>query len=166
MASLYQLTGELMQLFEMLEDPEMDEQAVRDTMEAVEGEFDAKVDGWLRVIRSVEAEAKQLREEEKHLAARRQAAENNAKRMKGFVEECLRAAGRTEAGEILKAKIQKNGGVLPLRFKEGFEAKDAPDLYKRVEYSFDTDAIRAALDAGGVLDFVEYGERGESLRIK
>ena len=53
MASLYELTGELMRLFEMLEDPEMDEQAVRDTMEAVEGEFDAKVDGWCRVSRSV-----------------------------------------------------------------------------------------------------------------
>lgn len=166
MASLYELTGELMRLFEMLEDPEMDEQAVRDTMEAVEGEFDAKVDGWCRVIKSIEAQAKSLKEEEKRLHERRTACENNVKRSKELIKEYLQAVGRTEAGTVLKAKIQKNGSVLPLKFKEGFEAKDAPDLYKRVEYSFDTDAIRAALDAGGVLDFVEYGERGESLRIK
>ena len=166
MASLYELTGELMQLFEMLEDPEMDEQAVRDTMEAVEGEFDVKVDGWCRVIRSIETEAKQLREEEKRLHDRRVACENNAKRSKELIKEYLRAVGRTEAGTVLKAKIQTNGSVLPLKFKEGFEAKDAPDLYKRVEYSFDTDAIRAALNAGGVLDFVEYGERGDHVQIR
>lgn len=164
--TLYELTTELQTLMEMLEDPELDEQAVKDTMEGVEGEYDDKVDSWLRVVKSLEAEGKAIREEEKRLQGRRIAIENNTKRMKEFVMMSMRAVGKNEAGTVLKAKIQKNGGLTPLVFKEGFDPKDAPDLYKKVEYSFDTAAIRAALEAGGTLDFVEYGDRGDGLRIK
>lgn len=43
--TLYELTGEFLELFQLMEDPEMDEEALRDTLEGMEGEFDAKIDG-------------------------------------------------------------------------------------------------------------------------
>ena len=163
--TLYEITGELLALMEMAEE-DLDPQALADTLEGLEGELDDKVDSWCKVIKNIEGEAKMVKDEAKRLSDRAKTLENNAKRMKETVMLCLKAVGKTEAGGLLKAKIQKNGGVLPLVFLEGFEPKDAPELLRSIEYKFDNDAIREALDGGKDLGFVHYGERGESVRIK
>ena len=164
--TLYELTGQFMELFQLMEDPEMDEEALRDTLEGMEGEFDQKIDGWCRVLKSLEADAKALKDESKRLADRGRAIENRIANMKAFMMQSMQAIGKTEAGDLLKAKITKNGGVLPLRFKDGASASDVSSTFRCIEYHFNNEAIREALDAGKVLDFVEYGERGQSLRIK
>lgn len=166
MASIYEVTGELLALMDMAEQEDMDPQALADTLEGLTGEFDDKVESWVKCIKNLEGEAKAVKDEAKRLADRARTIENNTKRMKETVLACLKALGKTEAGVLLKAKVQKNGGVLPLVFLEGFEAKDAPELLRTIEYKFDNDAIREALDGGKDLGFVHYGERGESLRIK
>lgn len=166
MANIYELTGELLALMDMAEMDELDPQALADTLEGLTGEFDAKVEGWCRCIKNLEGEAKAVKDEAKRLADRAKVIENNTKRMKETLMFCLKAVGKTEAGGIIKAKIQKNGGVLPLVFQEGFDAEQAPELFQKVAYSFDNDAIREALDGGAELPFVHYGERGESVRIK
>lgn len=164
MSTLYELTGQMIDLMEMLEDPELDEKALLDTLEGLEGEYNDKVEGWCKVIKSLEAEQKALKEESKRLSNRAAAIENNLSRMKNFVMDSLRATGRQEAGNVLKARIQRNGGQLPIIYSS--EAKDVPNVYRKTTYSFDTDMIRAVLDSGESLDFAKYGERGESLRIK
>ena len=40
MSTLYQLTDDYLTLLEMAEDPDMDEQALMDTMEGIEGEIE------------------------------------------------------------------------------------------------------------------------------
>ena len=42
MASLYELTDDYLALLEMAEDPDMDEQALKDTMEGIEGVIEIK----------------------------------------------------------------------------------------------------------------------------
>lgn len=161
--NLYELTDELIQLQEMMSE-ECEEQALLDTIEAVEGEFDAKIEGYCKVIKNLEADAKALKEESKRLSARQKSIENNISRMKNAMQTALTQTGRKEAGGLLKAKIQKNGGMLPLILSEAPER--LPEAFRRVSYEADNEAIRKALDEGQELDFAEYGERGESLRIK
>ena len=84
--------------------------------------------------------------------------------MKNAMQTALTQTGRKEAGGLLKAKIQKNGGMLPLILSEAPER--LPEAFRRVSYEADNEAIRKALDEGQELDFASYGERGESLRIK
>ncbi len=165
---LYEVSAEFLDFQAFMEDPEaeLDENAVRDTLDSITGEAESKIEYLGKVVLNEQAEIKALKEEEQRLAKRRKSLENKTTWLKKYIFDNMKIMGLKEAGTVIKAKIAKNGGVLPLVFREGFDAKDAPDLYKRVEYSFDTEAIRAALDAGGTLDFVEYGERGESLRIK
>ena len=42
MSSIYELTGEYMELMDMLEDEEVDEQTIIDTLEALDGEIKNK----------------------------------------------------------------------------------------------------------------------------
>ena len=166
MANIYELTGELLALMDMADEEDLDPQALADTLEGLEGEFDEKVDGWCKAVKNLEAEQKALKKESKRLAERAKKTENNIKHMKETLMFCMKAIGKTEAGGLFKAKIQRNGSVLPLVFQEGFTAEEAPELFQKVAYSFDNDAIREALDGGAELPFVHYGERGESVRIK
>ena len=55
MAALYELTGEFLQLMDMLEDEECDEQCIMDTLESIEYEIEDKADGYAKIIKSLES---------------------------------------------------------------------------------------------------------------
>lgn len=163
MASLYDITGRALELMSMAGDEDIEEDVYRDTLEALEGEFDDKIETYCKVIKNIEGDAKAVAEEVKRLQAKKKTLENHVERMKAAMYEAMRAVGKTNAGgKILKATIQKNGGQLPLIVDENL----LPDEFKKISYSADNEAIRKALDEGNELDFAHYGERGESLRIK
>ena len=44
--TLYELTGEWQQVLSMMEDPDVPEEAVRDTLEGLSGEIEEKADGY------------------------------------------------------------------------------------------------------------------------
>jgi hypothetical protein len=78
--------------------------------------------------------------------------------------ESMKQTGRTDAGGLLMARIAKNGGVLPLIMSASPE--ELPQEFQKVTIEPNNEAIRKALDEGKELEFAQYGERGESLRIK
>ena len=163
MSKLYELTEEFSNLEAWFDDDDVDKETLLDTLEGVEGEYNDKIEGYCKVIKNFEAEAKALKEEADRLAKRSRTLNNKVDYMKFTMLESMRATGKKEAGNLLKAKIAKNGGKLPLVFTEGVEV---PVTFKKIEYKVDNEAIRKALDEGEELDFAKYGERGESLRIK
>ena len=57
MANIYELTGQFLQLLDMLEDEEVDEQVIMDTLESVEYEIEDKADGYAKIIKALEADA-------------------------------------------------------------------------------------------------------------
>ena len=56
MANIYDLTEEFLKLLDMLEDEEVDEQTILDTLEGVEYEIEVKADGYAKIIKSLEAD--------------------------------------------------------------------------------------------------------------
>lgn len=166
MGTIYEVTGELLALIEIADEEDIDEQALADTLEGLEGEFDAKIESLCKVIKNLEGEQKAIKEESKRLAERAKRVENNIQRIKRTMLVCMNAVGKKTAGGIIKASVSKNGSLRPLLIQEGFDPKDAPELLRKVEYSLDTAAIREALDGGKELGFAWYGERGEHITIK
>ncbi len=163
--TLFELTGELLDLLDMAEQEDIDEEALQGSWEAVEMEFDDKVEGWCKVIKSLEATADALKNEEKRLKAKRDTLENRIKWMKEAVRRALEAVGKKKAGgDIFTASIRPNGGKLPLVLD--VDEDKVPFEFQKVAVSANKDAIRDALDSGRTLDFAHYGERGESLQIK
>lgn len=166
MASLYDITGRTVGLMELAEDEDIELDVFKDTLEALEGEYDDKIESYCKAIKNIEADAKALDEEAKRLTTKRKHLENAVERMKQAMFESMKQLNKTSAGgKVLKASIQKNGGKLPLVLDD-IDAYLLPEDYRKVEYKADNEAIRKALDEGKELPFAHYGERGESIRIK
>lgn len=165
MATLYDITGRLLELAEMASEEDIDDEVLRDTFEAVEGEFDAKAEAYCMCIRNLESDADAIDAEVKRLTEKKRRLKNTTKRMKATLKDALTAVGKKSAGgQVIGCSIRKNGGKLPLIVSG--DPKDAPVELTKISLDFDKDAIREALDAGQKLDFAFYGERGESLTIK
>ena len=71
MATLYELTGELLQLLEIAQDESVDLQTLEDTMDMVEGDFLQKADGYAKVLQQMNTEVEILDKEIKRLQARK-----------------------------------------------------------------------------------------------
>ena len=65
MSTLYQLTEAYQELLSMALDPDTDPEALADTMEAIEGEFEDKADGYAKVMKEMKVFEDAKREEGK-----------------------------------------------------------------------------------------------------
>ena len=163
MATLYDITGRMVELLSIADDEDIEADVFKDTLEGLEGEYDDKIEAYCKAIKNMESDAKAFDEESKRLKAKKEKLEHNIDRMKKTVFESLKLMDKRSAGgKVLKASIQINGGRLPLVVEE----EKVPFEFQKVKTEPNNDAIRDALDAGVELDFAHYGERGESLRIK
>ena len=107
--TLYELTGELQTLQDMMGDPDVDEQALSDTMEAIDMEFSDKADGYAMVDRNLAATEEGLKKEIERLTSRKKAIENNRKRLKDSLEAAMKAVGKTKfKTDLFSFGIQKN----------------------------------------------------------
>ena len=75
--TLYELTDDYMRLLDMMGDPELDPEVLKDTMEGIEGALEDKADGYAKVIKTVEGEKAAIKEEMDRLKARLTALDNS-----------------------------------------------------------------------------------------
>lgn len=164
MAKLYEIVGELQDFINTNEGLE-DEQAYKDTLEALQGELDDKVSQWARCIKNMEAERNAVKEEADRLAKRAKSIDNQVAHMKDTLLMFLKAAGRDKAGDaVIKASIAKNGGKAPIIMN--ISEDDIPKEYQECIYRANKEAIRNALESGTELEWAYLGERGEHINIK
>ena len=93
MATLYELTGELLQLLEMAHDEDVDLQTLEDTMDMVEGDFKQKADGYGMVLQEMIAENEVIDREIQRLQARKKRNTASVERMKRHLQECMVVSG-------------------------------------------------------------------------
>ena len=80
MSTLYEITGDYLRLLEMLESEEaIDSKTFADTLEGIEGELEAKADGYARVMKELNAEAKKYEEEINRMTERMNTLNNRSK---------------------------------------------------------------------------------------
>lgn len=162
--TLFDLTGEYRQVYEMLTDPEMDEQMINDTLEGIMGAIEVKSAGYVAIINQLKMEADACKEHEAIWKAKKQVRENSMERLKKRLADSMVAIDKKEipAGDVT-IKLQKNGGQLPLIIDDD---ATIPDRFKKIIYETDKALIRKALDEGEELDFARLGERGSHIVIK
>lgn len=164
--TLYELTGELLELLRMAEDPEVDEQMLADTMEGIELEIEDKADAYAKVMQELESDADKLKGEIERLQTRKRTIDNNIVRIKKSLKESMEATGKTKfKTDLFSFNIAKNGGKAPLLID--VDVDELPDDMCRLERKPDTEAIREYVEKnGGKVSFAHLCERGTSLRIK
>lgn len=162
MSSLYKLTNDYDEVLHMLDDPDIDEQAIIDTCDAIEGAIEDKADSYAFIITGINADVDAIKTEQARLSARRRALENRVTLLKRILEDAMRVTGRTKFKTALHSfGIQKNGGKAPIDIYG-----KVPDEYIRIIKEPNTELIREVLESGESLDFAILQERGESLRIR
>lgn len=168
MANLYEITGDLLTLQEMLEDS-VEDQVLTDTLEAVQGEYEVKLEAYCKVIKNLEADIDALKNEADRLNTKRAVLSANIDRLKKAMFDSMKATNTPKVkGTLFTVAIQKNGGVAPINYDK--DNKDItlklPDELVVVTEKPNLDAIRELLVAGKTVEGFSLGERGESLRIK
>lgn len=162
MSTLYALTAEYKQLLEFAREEEIDEQVFLDTLEGLEGEIEIKADGYAKVIKELEAEAKKFKEEKDRLEKHYKSIENRISTLKNNLKEAMTATGKTKfKTDYFSFSINKNAGLQPMKIVEG---AIIPDEY--CVKSPDNSKIREALKQGVELEFAHLCEYGNHLRIK
>lgn len=169
MTSLYELTGEFLQLQEMLETGETDEEMIKDTLESVEYDLEDKAEGYAKIIRNYEGEIDALKAEESRLKHKRTVLDNAIKRLKENLQTSMTVTGKTKFKRgVFSFSIQKNGGALPVIIDKSIDL--LPDECVKTTIEPDKKAIAVLLDDPETKEyysqFAHFGERGESLRIR
>ena len=165
---LYEITGDILTLQEMLEDSVEDE-VLTDTLEAVQGEYEIKLEAYCKVIKNLEVDMEALKNEAKRLTDKRKTLENNVDRLKKAMFDSMKATNTPKVkGQLFTVAIQKNGGVIPINYDKNDKniTANLPDHLVNIVKTPNLEAIRELLEAGKVVDGFTLGERGESLRIK
>ena len=162
MSSLFELQNEFQTLYNMMTDPDVDEQVLQDTLEAVMGEFEVKAEGCVYFMKRLEMERDKAKDVANDLLAKAKARDNALNRMKDMILKTMESAQvkKIDAGAFTIA-VSKNGGKQPMII-DG----DVPDNFKRIIYEDDKELIRKHLEDGEVLNFAKLLPRGEHISIK
>lgn len=160
MATLYELTGEMLQLQQMI-DEGYDPQVIADTMESIDYEIERKADGYAKLMRNIQTEADGLAKEIERLAGRKSYLDNQVKRLKENLQESMEKIGKTKfKTELFNFSICNNPPSVfvqdPMAVPDEFKIPQAPKL--------DGKKIREYLKD----NYADWGrlEQGQSLRIR
>lgn len=82
MTTLYDLTDKLKSLQRLAEDGTVDPTLIADTMDSIEGDFEDKAVGYVKVYKSIEADVDEIDAEIKRLQERKASFKNNANTIK------------------------------------------------------------------------------------
>lgn len=111
MASLYELSALYASFVDAYDTAETDEERdeILTMLSKAEGDITEKAEAYAKIIRNKATEAEGYKAEADRLTARRRAAENMVKRLKGTLMDAMNMVGTTEiATSIGKWKIQQN----------------------------------------------------------
>lgn len=166
MATLYELTGQYQYLLYLMEDPEVDPQIIEDSLEAISGDIEAKADGYAKVDLELASESAALKVEIDRLSARKDAIDNNRKRLKENLKNAMILMHTPKIKtDLFTFNIQKNPpkvvidrmADIPLQFLIHQDPK------------VDTAAVKKSLqnpEEAPIWEGIAHLEQGESLRIR
>lgn len=168
MSSLYQLTGEYLELLQMLEDEEIEEQVIIDSLEGLDGEIENKADNYAKLIRNLESTNDAIEKEVGRLRYRKITFENRIKNLKEHLYNSMKVTGKTKfTTELFSFNIQKNGGKRALTVDMDIDL--IPEEYRiKQPDKLDGDKVREHLKELGEdkCEFAHLEPQSEGLRIK
>lgn len=124
MAKLYELTQCYKNLLDLIDNPEIPADIISNSLNEVEEDMNTKLENVAKVIKSIEVDAKGLKEEEKRLADRRKSLENRIINLKEYAESSMKAVGLTKIkGKVFTLGIQKNAPSIEIETENDIPTK-------------------------------------------
>ena len=93
MTALYEIVAQYREAAAKLEDMDLDEQTLADTLESLSGDLEVKATNTAALVRNIEATAAAIKDAEAQMRARRTALENRAARIRDYLLANMMVAG-------------------------------------------------------------------------
>lgn len=167
--TLYELTTTFNDFLGAVESGDVPEEAIADTLEAIEADIDTKIDNTACLIKQLEAEEAAVEAEEKRLVQRRKAKAAARERITAYLGDMLSALGKDRFENArVSISFRKTPAKVVVADEPGFirwamENDDSLISYGRP--TLNKTAIKAAIENGRALDGVEIAT-GRKMQIK
>jgi uncharacterized coiled-coil protein SlyX len=126
--ALYQIANEYQEAATRLAELDLPEEVVRDTLEGLSGDLEAKSTNVAAFVRNLEAMAEKMKEAENEIAQRRAAIEKRTERVRQYLKENMERTGITKIEcPYFALTIQKNPPGVKV-----IDAGAVPDAYMRI----------------------------------
>ncbi len=142
MATLYEMTSQAKELYDLLQGEEIDEQTYLDTLEAIGAE--EKVENYCKVLKELQADFDKFKAETDRLATRMKTTNNGIDRMKDSLLSFLKGSGqeKVKAGTFtVSIGVSKQTNIIDERLIPAEFRTPQPD-------KLDKTAIKKAIESG------------------
>ena len=168
MNTLYELTGQYAELLSAIESGDIPEEAISDTLEALGGELDEKIDSVACIIKQLDSEAIAIKAEKAKLADRQSVKEHQRDRLKDYIRQAMQLAGKK------KVETSRNcvsvGKAQPKAVITNLDAlKSRNDIWKPYDYretNVDKTSLKTLLQAGEQIPGASLQDGAPRLTIK
>lgn len=174
MSNLFEISQDYRHLLDMLEEETDDEtikEVIKDSIELLQGDFEAKADSYAYIIRQLEADEDTIKKEEQRLRARRESIARNRQRLREALMSAMKATGKTKFKTAFNSfSVSAAGGVTPIILD--CDPKSLPEKFQKVKIEADMTKIRNQLkllevaEEGAEFPYAHFGTRSEVLRIR
>lgn len=140
--TLYQMTSQAQELYELLQDEIIDEQTFKDTLEAIG--IEEKIEGYCQVIKNLQADLDMFKAEADRISERMKPIKNNIDRMKDSLLTFLKASGQDKV----------KGGTFTVSIGTSKQTNIVDELLIPTEFKtpqpdkIDKTAIKKAIESG------------------
>lgn len=165
MSKMYELEGEFLELFAMIDDEEIDEDMLLDTLEAIDGEIEIKAENMAKMMKHIDGEASAIGDEIKRLQARKKALENRSNWLKRSIEQAMRITGKMKFKTALFSfGIQNN--PKSVKISDEIDLSIVPQEFLVFsEPTIDKKKLKESIEAGNEYEWAELIQT-DGLRIR
>jgi len=146
---LYEIKDLFVRFAEMVENGEIEEDAIADTLESIEGEFEDKADNIACLIKTYDAEAEAIKAEEKNLKERRERKEKQSENLKNYLSGTMLMLG--------KAKVETARNVLSFRKSTSLLISDENWFMEKYPELVKTE-IKKSIPKKEITDLIKQGQ--------
>ena len=161
--ALYEMTAEFKAVAQKLEDLDLDDQTIADTLEGYSADFENKVIAISSFIRNLEVSANAMKQAETEMNDRRKSVERKIEGLKSYVLTNMKAIGKDKVEcPLFKVSIRTNAPSVQVANEDVVPAKF---VVMKTSTSIDKKALKEAIESGEVFDGVSL-VRSNTLSIK
>lgn len=165
MANIYELTESIKLLWDLMDQGELDNDVLIDTMMNSQEDLKDKLEGYCKFIKQMESDIKGIDTEIKRLQDRKAVLKNTIERSKKVMQMAMETAGEKKVkGQIFTISIQANPESVVL--DEPYIENIPPEYLKVKDPEIDKAKLKEDLKNGVNLEGIAHLEQTESLRIR
>ena len=166
MPNIYELTDTWMQVQALMENPDLDQQALADTFEGIDGAVEDKAENSAKVIKNLEANIEGIDNEIRRLMSLKKARENHVKWLKEGLLYSMLTTGKTKfKTDLFSFGVQKAPVSVVL---DDEDIENYPEEFLRTKVEINKSALKESMLAAGIdsVKGLAHLEQKDTLRIR